>query len=693
MHRRRRHPRRAVHRRPVHRRPVALVVAVALATGVAACTDDSSDDATDASLAPALELAGTAELTLPDPDRCEHFDAGGCLLPWPSNHFTRPDDTADTGMRVDLEATSMPTNVSGTPVDPTEWNRDDGFSPGGPIVLRVDGLDLDRTGAPPITDLGASLAGDSPIVLVDMDTGERRPFWAETDANAPPGEGVLFLRPAVNLTEGHRHAVALRDLRTADGTTIAPSPAFVAYRDQLGTDVPEVEERRGAMEEVFAALDEVGVDRDDLYLAWDFTVASTRGITGRAVAMRDLAFDALAGAAPSFDVSGVEDNPDPAGQWSRTVQGTVEVPSFLTDDGGPGTVLNNADDPDGIPSQNGTLDAPFTCVLPGAPTGSTPAPVTQTILYGHGLLGSRAEAEGVGKAAAGTLGSAVCAVDWIGMSGADAGPIAAMLADLSGFRIIPDRLQQSFVNFLVLGRAVTDPGGFAADPAFSPGGAPGLGAGLVFVGTSQGGILGGALSALTDQWTQVFLGVPGMNYATLLQRSIDFAPFAPLLYSAYPNPVDQQLLFALIQQLWDRAENDGYAAHVTADPLPGSVAKEVLIFAAFGDHQVANVTTDVLARTLGASVRTPALAPARSTDVVPFWGLGTVTLPSAGPATYVMWDFGTPPPPTTNTPPTEGEDPHGKGRTSPRVLELVGTFLRSGTVPEVCDTGPCQGES
>jgi hypothetical protein len=670
------------------------MVVVALATGLVACTDESPDDATGASLAPAVELAGTSEVTLTDADRCEHFAAGDCLLPWPSNHFTRPDDATDTGVRVDLEVASMPTNVSGAPVDPTEWNRDDGFSPGGPIVLRVDGLDLGRTGAPPVTDIGASLAGDSPIVLVDMDTGERRPFWAELDANAPPGAGALLIRPAVNLTEGHRHAVALRDLRTADGTTIAPSPGFVAYRDQLGTEVPEVEERRGEMEEVFAALDEVGVERGDLFLAWDFTVASTRGITGRAVAMRDLAFDALAGAAPSFAVTEVEDNPDPAGQWSRTVRGTVAVPSFLTDDGGPGTVLNNADDPDGIPSLNGTLDAPFTCVLPGAPPdGAAPGAVTQTILYGHGLLGSRAEAEGVGKAAAGTFGAAVCAVDWIGMSGADAGPIAAMLADLSGFRIIPDRLQQSFVNFLVLGRAVTDPQGFAADPAFGPAGAPRLGTGLVFVGTSQGGILGGALSALTDQWTKVFLGVPGMNYATLLQRSIDFAPFAPLLYAAYPDPVDQQLVFALIQQLWDRAENDGYAAHVTDDPLPDAVAKDVLIFAAFGDHQVANVTTDVLARTLGASVRTPALAPGRSPDVVPFWGLGTVTLPSDGPATYVMWDFGTPAPPTTNTPPTEGEDPHGKGRTSPRVLELVGTFLRSGTVPEVCGDAPCQGES
>ena len=55
----------------------------------------------------------------------------------------------------------------------------------------------------------------------------------------------------------------------------------------------------------------------------------------------------------------------------------------------------------------------------------------------------------------------------------------------------------------------------------------------------------------------------------------------------------------------------------------------MLLFAAFGDHQVANVTTDVLARTIGAKIRQPALANGRSTDVTPFWGVeaaGSVAL-------------------------------------------------------------------
>ena len=37
------------------------------------------------------------------------------------------------------------------------------------------------------------------------------------------------------------------------------------------------------------------------------------------------------------------------------------------------------------------------------------------------------------------------------------------------------------------------------------------------------------------------LGVPGMNYSTLLNRSIDFDRYASVMYNMYPDKVDQQL--------------------------------------------------------------------------------------------------------------------------------------------------------
>ncbi len=139
--------------------------------------------------------------------------------------------------------------------------------------------------------------------------------------------------------------------------------------------------------------------------------------------------------------------------------------------------------------------------------------------------------------------------------------------------------------------------------------------------------------------------------------------------------------------------NAGYAQHLTANPYPGFEAKKVLMVQAFGDHQVANVSTEMLARTVGATIHEPSLAPGRSLDVEPHWGIKALDHANPTNGVVVLWDFGTPPPPTVNLPPTEpeyGDDPHGAGSREPLVLTQALTFLLTGQVNDVCNGGPCQ---
>ncbi len=182
-----------------------------------------------------------------------------------------------------------------------------------------------------------------------------------------------------------------------------------------------------------------------------------------------------------------------------------------------------------------------------------------------------------------------------------------------------------------------------------------------------------------------------MNYSTLLNRSVDFDEFGAILQPSYPDEVDQQMGILLNQMLWDRGENDGYAEHLTSHPYEGTKAKQVLLFEAFGDHQVTNIATEVMARTIHAQLRVPALVPGRSPDVQPFWHIPPIRhLPAKGGSYLVMWDFGTPTPPIGNLPNRAGEDPHGKGSSEPRVLAMRAEFLRSGRLIDVCSGGPCQ---
>lgn len=612
-----------------------------------------------------------------------------CLLPFPNNADTVADRASRTGRRVAITAAEMPANVQGVHIDPTEWDRQDGFSPGEPILVQVPGLDTVASGIPDDTDVGASLRRDAPILLINTRTGRRTPYFAELDAHAAddPARQLLIIRPAVALTESATYAVVLRNLKDADGQPLsapAASPGPVP-RYVTGADL-------GPLQRTVRAA---GVSPRSVYEAWTFTVASEYDLTSRAVSMRDQAFAQLGRRTPAYQITSVTAGDS---QIARRITGTFEVPSFLTGDGGPGTRLHygpaggdgTAPSMYALPTPTGTYTADFVCNIPNSATSTQPATLS---LYGHGLLGSPTEinASDVEQMSQ-DQDFAFCATSWIGLAAADVPNAAQTFADLSSFPSIPDRLQQSFVNFLFLGRLMDRAAGFASDPAFQDAeGHPliDVRGGLHYDGNSQGGINGGALGALAQDYTRVVLGVPGMDYSLLLQRSVDFAPFQQIMDTTYPDPIDQQLDLALIQMLWDRGEADGYAQHLTHDPLPGTPAKTVLMDVAFGDHQVANVGSEMEARTLGVRLREPVIDPGWSTEKVPFWGIAPVHLPFRGSALEVWNSQQTPAAPDTNLAPSVGTDPHEFPRSQPAAQVQKAVFLRTGTVIDVCGGAPC----
>lgn len=141
--------------------------------------------------------------------------------------------------------------------------------------------------------------------------------------------------------------------------------------------------------------------------------------------------------------------------------------------------------------------------------------------------------------------------------------------------------------------------------------------------------------------------------------------------------------------LWDRADPDGYAQHMTDNPLPGTQPHQVLIQEAFGDHQVSNIATQVEARTIGAAAHEPAL-PSGVVSYDPYWGLRT--LPSSGyrgSAIFMWYTPGEAPAPLTDLPPLTGHDPHEDQRLVPAAQQQEALFLETGQVINPCGTGPC----
>ncbi len=618
--------------------------------------------------------------------RCDPI-GGQCLLPLPNDHFTVADSATVTGRRLAISAESMPANVAGVHVDVTDQNRADGWSPGSTMLAEIKGLDVLRSRIPTIVEPSESLDDDARIVVLDATTGQRVPFWAELDAQADSGEQpLLMLHSSRNFGDGHRIVVGMRKLRDAQGSKIAPAPAFAAYRDGQRTTDREFEARRPAMERIFSDLKRAEVKRGSLQLAWDFTVASTESLTGRLLAIRDDAFGALGRAAPAFTVDTVTENPNEF--FARRIEGTVSMPLYLTEGGVPGGRL--VLDARGVPQrQPGSFVAKYICNLPKT---TIPGPA-RLALYGHGLLGDRSEVNGsLTKRMAADHNIAYCATDWSGMAEEDIGNAAGILQDLSKFPSLSDRLQQGLLAFLYLGRVMVHPDGFSANPAFQVNGQPAIDRrNLYYDGNSQGAILGGALTAVAQDFTRSVLAEAGMNYSILLDRSVDFDDYLGVMRPSYPKRYDRVIGLEVAQLLWDRGEANGYANHITEHPLPHTPRHRVLLIGAVGDHQVSEFSLRVEAATLEAAAHVPIAAPGRVVDSDPGEFLDRIRKYPFSGSSYWLWDTGSPSSPAPNLPPRAGHDPHDDTPNIPGVRELKSAFWQPhGSVTNVCPTGPCQ---
>lgn len=672
---------------------------------------------------------------------CDALVPTHCLYPFPNNFFTTVDPATVTGLRINFDLRAMPVadpvsvppsqlapagvqTTQQSPVDPSEWNRNDGFSPGAMLLAHLPGIDLQRTGAANIGDVSESLRADAPVLLINAATGERQLLWAELDVNASDESGqALIIRPAVNLQEGARYIAAIRNAVDSAGQALPASTLFRAYRDNLNTGVDAYEQRRPAMEDILTTLQAQGVNRDELNLAWDFTVGSQESITSRLLAIRDDAFQRLDGGAPTFSINGVSLDIDgqPREGLSRGITGTFEVPNYLDlVGGGPGSRFNygntSADALPEVLNGNDVFTARFRCQVPVSTVAdfedpASPVTPARAALYGHGLFG---EGPG-GEFRAGNVRAMqvehnimFCATDWYGMATEDfvAGVMHNILADIGKFPQQVDRSQQGVLAAMYLAELLRHPDGFASHPAFQHGADNTLvfdPSEVFYDGNSQGGILGGALVATAPNIHRGVLGVPGSNYSLLLRRYGDFdTRFGFILYDAYKNELDRSMVFALMQMLWDRAENNGYLSHLAGRHLPNTPTdKSILLHVALGDYQVTHWSAEIMARTIGAAIHEPTVRLGRTTDSNPFYGVPVISqYPHRGHA-LMFWDSGdvdpttgrgNPLPPTVNRGPDTsiGRDPHESPRSTVAARLQKSEFMKTnGAVVDVCGDGPC----
>lgn len=686
---------------------VPLALASSLLALLVGCDDPVTMDPPDAAATPSD--AGPAF-----PDVCENISPYDCLLPWPSSRYIVDDSTTATGRRLDLPVEAMPRARRGSvPVDPALFNRFDGFSPATSMVT-VLGPDVDRANLPDEDHIADSLEPNSPTVLLEVDgtTVTRIAHFSEPDdwTDQDPDRRAFYIRPAARLREGMRYIVAIRDVRRTDGSAVEPSDYFRALRDDTMLEEPsDIESRRAHFGEIFGLLEGAGVARSSLIQAWDFETASGANIWGDVVAMRDDALRRMeTDTEPRCTITTVTDAP--AEHVWRRIEGTVRVPLYLgTDQPEPPADVRIQRDGSGAPAFQGYTDVPFVVNIPqtlyDAIRAGTVTEGGRLLDYGHGLFGDRYEtSSGWFRELMRRTQMVGLAIDWWGMSTDDVPRVALTLSgNFSDFPATADRLGQGMVNHVALVRAfIHETNGCAALPEFQidlegGGTAPAIDrTQRYYYGNSQGGIMGGAVAGIAVDVERFVLGVGGMSYSVMIPRSTNWQTYGAVLRNGYTDPLVRALLMQMAQSQWDLGEPSTFAPHLVRDPLPCAAdvpgctggltpVKRILMQIGRDDAQVANITAEIHARTIGIPVLSP--------SPFPVYGLTEATVAMgevAAPSALAIYSIpGVPMLPIGTRDPVEDNGAHEGVRRADRAIEQLDMFCRpAGEVVQTCD-GVC----
>lgn len=629
------------------------------------------------------------------PDGCDPIvPAEFCGFPFPTDVWSVPEATSPTGLMVhfhrDRMAPMRSELVGGETVqsyqDATLFDDFDGFSPGAQMIFNFPGATL--VGTAPVTDIARSLEADSPTVIVDAETGEHVAHFVETDLLAADvSRQMIMMRPAARLRAGKRYIVAVRGLVDGNGALVAPTSAFRALRDGRRHEHPSVGARRARYEAMFDTLETAGVSRRTLQLAWDFTTSTDAHNTARMVAMYEAGLAELAVAPASYSITAMQDNP--SSHIARRIEGTVHVPMYLTGTGGPGSTMMLSY---GLPSQSGYVDVPFLLQIPNsavAPVASAAAP-KPILQHGHGLFGSRTEADGnEWRSFVDDNGFVILSMDWWGLADGDLLAVGAVATtgDIRELRTVPDRGQQAMLNFLYGLNAAMN--GLVTDPATQINGHPTIDpVNPRYMGVSLGGIYGSVYLTLSPYIDRGTLMVPGQPFGLLLPRNTSAFPSLRYLLEnvSLNDGAAVPLALEYLQMLWDRGEPNGYTHLMLSDPmnvLPFARDHHVLIMDAIGDKTVTTLGAAEMARTIGVPEITP----------VPrqVFGLAQMAGPIANGSGFVEFDFG-PMESTTQLPNPNGGDPHSAliqiSSTSAIPRAMAANFLNTGVISNMC-SGAC----
>ncbi|MCA9669118.1 MAG: hypothetical protein KC503_26160 [Myxococcales bacterium] len=653
-----------------------LALAGVLAIGAAACSDNTKPfeagvaDGGDGG----VNEGGGGDAGYPNLPGGNPLVPEVAMYPFPSDFYLAADSKTKTGYHIEVPAEALPKGTT-----PAMFSQFDGYTLIPAILAYFGQAGIDIKSLPDPTKPELTVAADSPVYLLEVKSDgtviEKVPVLAELDQRSPVDtHRALILRPHRALTPNTKYVVVIRDkVKHLDGSAITPRAAFVALRDGTPTSEPAIESQRDAFKIVNAAIKNAGLKPEEVILAWSFHSRSEEQVTAPLLAMHDV-MNSYTMPDPVITSDTVDSNNN------RQLVGELEVPSFL-----PGNKKPIELGSDGKPKQFGTKKIEFLVTIPeSVTTGGTPRP---TIVYGHGFLG------GPNQGTRGNTNEIMrtykypLVATYIGVSEDLFQPLLdSLTSNLPGIDYFVSEVMQKIANQTAMVRLVreklaTGANGFKYKDAFD-------GSKVHYFGISNGGTFGMLTTATSPQFERGVLSVGGGGLTHFLQRAVQWNEYGPIVDKIYKNPLDQQLLFSLIQTNLDPVDCMSYVHRLVNNRFPGRKPFTALFIEAVNDSQVRNLLTEWAARTAKLKLVTP--------SAKDLYGFETISAPSpggapAGTSALMVFDEKLTPSPVTNIPPKEDNGTHGSVHKIPAMRNAFFELIENGRVVQNC-TGACDPE-
>ena len=557
--------------------------------------DDAPLDAfaePDAFVAPDGYVDPPCTTLLEDPD-------DGLITTWPEVALLVDDPSTETGQRLQFREADYPTLATTLggylPTLTEDLAEVDGFGINAEVVVQF-GRHFDTSRLPTPE---ATAAEGAPLGIVIVSPGP--PRLVPVLVTTTDVDRTLLLAPAEPLPPHARVAAFVTEALTpAARGCIERSPALDA---RLGGALAPDEQA------ALTALVDLGVV-DDVSELVTLVAYPTQSIVEDGLAIRaDLEAHRPSWASEPTCVA--------ESTWTRC-EGVMRARTYQDPEDG---VIRRAR---GEPAtSHGTYELPVTMWLP-----LVGEPPFRTLVYGHGLTGSREQAAQLAVFAA-PLGIATVAIDapshgehpsaddmptdltaLLGFFGINTSMLRTRALEAARLR---DNFQAAAFDRLQLVMLLDD------EPDVTGDAMPDLDTDqMAYLGVSLGGIMGAQQLALDEHLGAGVLVVGGGRVSAIISDSATFGSLVSALRPRGSTDGDVRRFFPILQTVIERGDAASWAPYVTRAELDGeSRDVDVLLGVVLDDEIVPNVSNYTLARAFGMPLVEPVLRPVPAVTSVP----------------------------------------------------------------------------